>query len=107
MYKSIILLKTKCRGQHNLFKMTFSSFENWSKNENDKLFEEINKKFFTKNFNEPNKSSFLSEQKEIPPEPPKTPTNCCGGGCSDCVFDEYFVKLKKYEEKMAEWKKYH
>lgn len=107
MYKSIILLKTKFRQSQNLLKITFSSVENCSKAENDKLFEEINKKFFSKNFDGPEKSSSPSEKGDIPPQPPKTPTNCCGGGCPDCVFDEYFVKLKTYEEKMAEWKKYH
>eukprot|EP01132_Coremiostelium_polycephalum_P001328 gene1328-1674_t len=31
---------------------------------------------------------------------PEVPTNCCGGGCVNCVYDIYFKQLEEYNEKM-------
>lgn len=40
------------------------------------------------------------------PEPPKRPfaTDCCGGGCSPCVFEIYEQKVARYEEALRAWR---
>ncbi|KNC52105.1 uncharacterized protein AMSG_00932 [Thecamonas trahens ATCC 50062] len=33
--------------------------------------------------------------------PPSEPLNCCGSGCVDCVWIEYFKELNEYQVEMA------
>eukprot|EP01112_Ceratiomyxa_fruticulosa_P014592 TRINITY_DN4194_c1_g1_i1.p2 TRINITY_DN4194_c1_g1~~TRINITY_DN4194_c1_g1_i1.p2 ORF type:complete len:118 (-),score=24.10 TRINITY_DN4194_c1_g1_i1:427-780(-) len=40
---------------------------------------------------------FSTEEKQ----PPTVPTNCCGTGCRNCVWDTYFIEVNEYNE----WKK--
>lgn len=47
------------------------------------------------------------ENYEIPPvkpEPP-SPDECCGNGCSPCVFDIYSDAYDKYERELFEYEK--
>lgn len=37
-----------------------------------------------------------------PPEKP-LPSDCCGGGCTRCVFDLYDEAMERYELALAEW----
>ena len=32
---------------------------------------------------------------------------CCGGGCTPCVFDRYAEALERYQEALAAWLKRH
>src|SRR5690348_16878929 len=43
------------------------------------------------------------------PLPPREPAleECCGGGCTPCVFDRYAEALERYEEALASWLKRH
>ena len=41
----------------------------------------------------------------VPPREPR-PGDCCGQGCTVCVWDVYDRKLAKYEHQLAEWKLY-
>jgi hypothetical protein len=40
------------------------------------------------------------------PEPPARPraTDCCGGGCSPCIFEVYEIELERYEKALSEWR---
>jgi oxidoreductase family protein len=40
-----------------------------------------------------------------PPAPPVRPDNdeCCGGGCSPCIFDVYEDARERYEAALAAW----
>jgi hypothetical protein len=31
------------------------------------------------------------------------PEECCGDGCSPCVYDTYDMKMEKYEDKKMEY----
>jgi hypothetical protein len=39
------------------------------------------------------------------PLPPREPAleECCGGGCSPCVFDRYADALERYREALQSW----
>lgn len=40
----------------------------------------------------------MSEKQVIPPPPDKPePYECCGSGCSPCVYDYYYEELEKWE----------
>ena len=39
-------------------------------------------------------------EKGCPEEP--EPDDCCGSGCTPCVFDTYYDQLERYEEKKEE-----
>lgn len=39
-----------------------------------------------------------------PPEKPD-PNDCCGGGCTPCIFEIYNEELAKYEIELLEWKR--
>ncbi|HKU69633.1 MAG TPA: oxidoreductase-like domain-containing protein [Burkholderiales bacterium] len=43
------------------------------------------------------------------PLPPREPAleECCGGGCTPCVFDRYAEALERYEVALADWLKRH
>jgi len=43
------------------------------------------------------------------PEPPTRPlaTDCCGGGCSPCIFEIYESELERYEKALSEWRARH
>jgi len=45
----------------------------------------------------------LNKQKrQIPPPPVKPdPHECCGSGCTPCIFDYYEIALDKWKEKYA------
>lgn len=47
----------------------------------------------------------VAAQKEPPPEPPEKPDplDCCGSGCTPCVYDTYYEELDAYERELAEW----
>ena len=32
---------------------------------------------------------------------------CCGGGCTPCVFDRYGEALERYQDALAAWLKRH
>ncbi|UXY14652.1 oxidoreductase-like domain-containing protein [Chitiniphilus purpureus] len=40
-----------------------------------------------------------------PPEPPYEPAleECCGNGCTPCIFDTYNAQLQQYRRLLAEW----
>jgi len=41
-----------------------------------------------------------------PPEPPD-PADCCGGGCTVCIYDRHEAALECYGFALAEWKQRH
>jgi hypothetical protein len=44
----------------------------------------------------------MAEQKIEKPEKP-LPSDCCGGGaCCPCVWDDYFEKLRLWQEQQGE-----
>jgi len=50
------------------------------------------------------------EEKRVPaddprPEPPREPLpeECCGGGCTPCVFDRYSDALERHQESLRAW----
>lgn len=47
-------------------------------------------------------SRFKSERILVKPEPPEF---CCGNGCHNCVWDQYFTDLREYEEQLAQFRK--
>jgi hypothetical protein len=59
--------------------------------------------------------SSLSEQQlrqaagEPEPQPPREPLpeECCGGGCSPCVYDRYYDALERYREALRLWQIQH
>ena|SRR5690554_2082762 len=47
-------------------------------------------------------SRFKSEWTLVKPEPPEF---CCGKGCHNCVWDQYFTDVREYEEQLAQFRK--
>lgn len=42
----------------------------------------------------------MNEPQPLPPPPQlPDPNECCGGGCSPCIFDYYFMLLEEWEER--------
>lgn len=41
------------------------------------------------------------------PQPPREPdpSDCCGEGCANCVFDLYETALQRYREALAHWER--
>ena len=41
-----------------------------------------------------------------PPTPPEKPlpADCCGGGCTVCVWDAYDDALRHYQDALAAWR---
>ena len=39
------------------------------------------------------------------PEPPREPgaDECCGGGCTPCVYDLYWDAYARYEDALGRW----
>ena len=92
--------KTSIKPFWNKGSLVSFSNEKTEKNENEILYEKIKQKYFSN-------SEEIPRDQDVAPIKPKVPSNCCGGGCEDCVFDEYLKNLKKYEEDFVEWKKKH
>ncbi|CEM18378.1 unnamed protein product [Vitrella brassicaformis CCMP3155] len=44
----------------------------------------------------------VPRRKPEPPEKPD-PDDCCGSGCSPCIFDIYYTELEDYEKDLAVW----
>ena len=42
---------------------------------------------------------------ELPPQPPERPlpSDCCGGGCVRCVYEQYDEALLRYQLALEEW----
>jgi len=51
-------------------------------------------------------SSSPEDPRPTPPREP-LPEECCGGGCSPCVYDRYYDALKRYEEMLGLWRLRH
>ena len=43
------------------------------------------------------------------PLPPREPAleECCGGGCTPCVFDRYNEAFERYQEALQAWMQRH
>jgi len=41
------------------------------------------------------------------PQPPSEPgpSDCCGDGCANCVFDLYETALRRYREELFHWER--
>lgn len=50
----------------------------------------------------------MGEMKTIDPRPqppePVDPMDCCGGGCSPCVYDLHDEALEHYQEQLKAWR---
>jgi len=42
-----------------------------------------------------------------PPSPPREPLpeECCGKGCTPCVFDRYAEEMERYRAALEAWRK--
>ena len=47
-------------------------------------------------------SSPLRDPRPQPPSAPQ-PGDCCGGGCTLCVFDLHAQALERYQQQLAAW----
>jgi hypothetical protein len=43
-----------------------------------------------------------ADPKPLPPREP-LPEDCCGGGCSNCVYIRFGVALERYREALLAW----
>lgn len=52
-------------------------------------------------------SGYLAD--DLPPQPPREPSleECCGSGCTPCVFDRYADALERYQEALRAWRARH
>lgn len=43
------------------------------------------------------------------PLPPNRPDDedCCGGGCSPCIFDYYYEEMDRYRDELRAWRARH
>ncbi len=48
----------------------------------------------------------VRRKREPPPVAPREPLpeECCGKGCSPCVFDRYAEQLERYRAALAAWR---
>jgi hypothetical protein len=48
-----------------------------------------------------------SDDEDPAPVPPvrPLPEECCGGGCSPCIFEQYEEALQRYEAELEVWRK--
>ncbi|NCT68649.1 MAG: oxidoreductase-like protein [Rhodanobacteraceae bacterium] len=51
-------------------------------------------------------ASVPDDPRPRPPDKPD-PGDCCGGGCTQCVFDLYDAALDRYETALAAWRARH
>ncbi len=47
----------------------------------------------------------MEPKPQRPPEP--EPWECCGNGCSNCVYDRYLEALTNYENALKSWEVRH
>ncbi len=50
----------------------------------------------------------MPDSDTLPDNPPAIPVapdlaDCCGSGCSPCVFDAYDTAMERYREALAAW----
>ncbi|HEY2815681.1 MAG TPA: oxidoreductase-like domain-containing protein [Casimicrobiaceae bacterium] len=47
-----------------------------------------------------------ADDEDVPPVPPvrPEPQECCGGGCSPCIFEQYDDALRRYEADLKLWR---
>ena len=53
-------------------------------------------------------NDILPPEPELPPKPDHPlSTDCCGGGCADCVFNLYIRDVKRWNEECKEIRRLH
>jgi len=46
------------------------------------------------------------DPRPVPPARPD-PEDCCGGGCSPCIFEQYDEAMERYEQALERWSERH
>ena len=82
-----------------IWKYYFDIFFNNSKQNQSLVFLDENELLFHKQVKNDN-----HQIPPVKPEPP-SPEECCGNGCSPCVFDIYSDAYDKYEKELCEYEK--
>ena len=51
-------------------------------------------------------SNALSDAAPVPPREPEA-IECCGSGCTPCVYDVYWETVERYEADLEAWQARH